>query len=115
MDNYSAYYTMLCDIINNFEIKNRNYQILQNINDIEDFNKNLINDINIIINQNNMYSKFSKIMTIYDKMKNRDCKENEINIQMEIEKKQIKLQKEIEEKEKEKEEIIDCTEIIISY
>ena len=45
-------YNNICDIIiNNYNIKNRNYQILQNINGI--INNDIIKDIDNIINKNN--------------------------------------------------------------
>ena len=40
----------------------RNYYILENINYLNKYSSELINDLNIIINDNNICSKFDKIM-----------------------------------------------------
>ena len=66
------------DIINNYNIKNRNFQILQNINEIN--NKHIINDINNIINENRMDLKIKFILELYYKIQNNnDNKEEEID------------------------------------
>ena len=51
IENIEIYYTICSDIINNYNYnnKNRNYQILKNINDIND--KIIIKDINEIISK----------------------------------------------------------------
>ena len=74
IENIEIYYTICSDIINNYNYnnKNRNYQILKNINDIND--KIIINDINNIISLKDKSLKFSKINEIYNKMRIRFIK-----------------------------------------
>ena len=74
IENIEIYYTIYKDIINNYNYnnKNRNYQILKNINDIND--KIIINDINEIISEKDNSVKFSKINNIYNKMRIRSLK-----------------------------------------
>jgi len=74
-DNINNYYQIIFDIINNFEVKNRNYQILLNINEIN--NKIIIDDLDVIINENNINKKFNKIIEIYEKMNKKDLLEHE--------------------------------------
>ena len=76
------------DIINNYNIKNRNYQILQNINEMS--NKNIINDINDIINEKKIEKKLKNILKIYYKIIqiNNNIEISEINNK--ITKKEIK-------------------------
>ena len=65
-------------MINNYEIKNRNYQILQNINNIN--TDNIKKDLNNIINENDINNKFQNILNIYNKMNNtNDIIENNYN------------------------------------
>ena len=45
------YYNMISDIINNYEKKNENYQLLMNLNNIKHNNENIIKDIDKIINE----------------------------------------------------------------
>ena len=65
-NNINKYYEINNRIINNYEIKNRNYQRLQNINDIN--NEIIINDLNKIIKDNNINDKFNNILNIFTKM-----------------------------------------------
>ena len=63
-ENIMIYYNIYNKMINNYEIKNRNYIILQNLNEI---NNNIIKDIKEI-NNDNMNDKIYKILNIYNKM-----------------------------------------------
>ena len=86
LNNLDIYYKISYDIINNYENKNRNYAILQNINDFNDFMKNLSK----IIYGNNIVNKINNIISLFyknleekkDKVKERNekekIKENEI-------------------------------------
>ena len=67
IDNIEIYYKISKNIINSNYFKNRNYQILKNINEFIKFNNIFINDINNI-NNDNINDKFKKLMTIYSKM-----------------------------------------------
>jgi len=73
IDNIDIYYNISKNMIKNYEKKNRNYIILQNINEIN--NNVIINEINKINEDNNIINKIMEIMNIYKKMKN-----NEIEI-----------------------------------
>ena len=89
-ENIEKYYNINKNIIKNYIIKNRNYEILQNINEIN--NNNIIEEINKINNDEDIKNKIINIMNIYDKMINKDISEinkdiSEINIIYEINKK----------------------------
>ena len=81
--NMQKYYEINYNIINNFEIQNKNYEILRNISKIK--NNFKMNDINDIINEKNINEKFRKINVIYNKMiikenlNNENIKENNNN------------------------------------
>ena len=67
---YIDKYFNICDkIINNFDcdLKNRNYEKIENINNI--INKDILYDIKEIINDNNINEKFKKIIEINNKIK----------------------------------------------
>ena len=67
---YIDKYFNICDkIINNFDcdLKNRNYEKIENINNI--INKDILCDIKEIINNNNINEKFKKIIEINNKIK----------------------------------------------
>ena len=72
-------YKINSDIVNNFEIKNRNYINLCNINNIH---KNIISvskDINSIINDYNIDTKIMNIFKIYKKMENLSEEDDELD------------------------------------
>lgn len=73
-----TYIKIVYNIYNNYEIKNRNFQILQNIIHIKDSNHNIINDINSIIIEKDIITKFAKIMKIYSQMINKEKKNENI-------------------------------------
>jgi len=92
------------DIIQNYySAGNINYQIIQNINEIE--NKLKVNEIDSIINDNNINNQFNNIFILYNKLKNNNIEnlfkitekknENIININ-----ENINIGKIIEEKNK---------------
>ena len=62
------YYKLSSDIINSYQKKNRNYQILMNLNNIDIANNNIIKDLLEIIKENDIEKKFKYIKTIHDKM-----------------------------------------------
>jgi len=62
------YYKLGNDIINSYQKKNRNYQILMNLNNIDIANNNIIKDLLEIIKENDIEKKFKYIKTIHDKM-----------------------------------------------
>ena len=68
IQNLDYYYSISFRIVNNYEIKNRNYSIFQNIEAISNSNKNLINDINNITNETSIPNKFNKMLNMYNSM-----------------------------------------------
>ena len=76
VDNMENYFKIIETIYNSFDIKKRNYEILKNINEIN--NNNIIKDIQEIINEENFPNKFYKINSIYNQMKN-DIQKNLTN------------------------------------
>ena len=71
------YYKINYDIINNFNIQNKNYHVLQNLNSII----NNIKKINIeeITDDNNIENKFKKLLNIYKNMTNKKFEYELIN------------------------------------
>ena len=67
-DNMDKYLEMIIEIKNYYNIRNRNYQILQNINNIYAYNKEVINDMTKIINRKDQFDKFKDLIDIYIKM-----------------------------------------------
>ena len=63
MANYSKFEEY---IINNYNKKERNYEILYNIDKIINYNNIVINDINQINDENNIENKFYYINDIYN-------------------------------------------------
>ena len=72
VENLDNYYNIINNIYNSFEIKKRNYEILNNINEIK-FDE-IKSDFQEIINDT-IQNKFYKINIIYNKMKN-DIRKN---------------------------------------
>ena len=70
-DNLYKYYDIEEYIFNNYETNERNYEILSNINELIDFNKIIIKDIN---NENSIEDKFKIINNIYNKINNNEIK-----------------------------------------
>ena len=54
-DNMEIYYTIIYDIVNNFDKKKKNYEILKNISSVKDFIN--IPDIEDILGANDDYKK----------------------------------------------------------
>ena len=77
VDNMEYYFIIIETIYNSFDIKKINYEILNNINEINN-NINIIKDIQEIINEENLPNKFYKINSIYNQMKN-DIQKNLAN------------------------------------
>ena len=102
LENLEIYYKICEEILNNYNFKNKNYQSIQNINEI--FSQDVVNDINSVIKENITTNKFYKIMKIYYKMNQEEPKEKDEN-ELKYENKNEIInnikQKDIEEKEKE--------------
>ena len=74
IENMQTYYKILNNIFNNFDIKNKNYRVLMNMNQIN-MNNNIYKEI-LEINQNIDYTdKINKIINIYYKMNGNNNKD----------------------------------------
>ena len=60
------YYKICNFYIDNYNIKNRNYETLNNINKL--ISKDILNDLNKIINENDINKKFNEIMEINNRI-----------------------------------------------
>ena len=70
--NIEQYYTINNEILNNYSIKKRSYEIFSNLNNVRNINNNkIIKDLNDIINEKDIKTKFSKIYNLNDKIKNK--------------------------------------------
>ena len=79
IENMEIYQTIYCNIFTNFNIKLRNYESLQNINEI---NRNILEEISDINNCNNDKEKINIILDIYNKMNkiNHNMNKDSINL-----------------------------------
>ena len=68
IDNIDIYYNIISNLNNNYNIKNKNYQLLINRNTIKDFNNIIIKDINLITNEYKIENKFKFLIELYEKM-----------------------------------------------
>jgi len=68
VNNLESYLKICNDVIINFDIRKRNYSILQNIKNIENYTVDFSEKINKIINENDIKKNFNDIVEIIDKM-----------------------------------------------
>ena len=68
LNNLEIYYEINNNMVNNFNINNKNFQILSNMKYLNDYNKEIIKEINNIKSQIINEKKFSIIDKIYSKM-----------------------------------------------
>jgi len=109
-DNLEIYYTIYNNIIKKFDLKKRNYEIIYNLNTINEDDE-IFNDLLSIINDKNLLSKFSKIINLNNKINQKKVDLNvkeeglykisrRININIKPQNEKInKINKEIAEKE----------------
>ena len=71
---YDNYVKLEDYIINNYNEKERNYELLYNIEKLININYLIINDINQIDNENNIQNKFNYINNLYNKINNNEIK-----------------------------------------
>ena len=76
INNIDIYYNIYKNIIDYYKKRKKNYEILQNINEFNRYNKIIIKDIKEIINVKDNNIKFKNIMNIYNKMNNNKIYEN---------------------------------------
>ena len=72
IENMKIIYKINNNIINNYDINNNNYIILQNINEISKYNNNIIKEIDKIINEKNIKNFFNSLSDIYTKMSSKN-------------------------------------------
>ena len=65
-ENLKNYFEIYNEILNNYEIRNRNYEMFKNINYIQ--NNVHFEEIDKIINSNNIFFQFENIINIFNKM-----------------------------------------------
>jgi len=80
MDNIEIYYNICNDILNNFEIKKKNYYILQSIKEFFNYIEIIKKDINKINKENNLNNKINNIINISKSMTHKQ-KNNIINLE----------------------------------
>ena len=78
-DNMDIYLEMINEIKNYYNIRNRNYQILQSVNNICSYNDILINNMKKIINKKDLIDKFKDLFEIYNLMTKKNAIKNELN------------------------------------
>ena len=71
VDNFEIYYKLNEFMVNNYKSKDRNYEILKNLNEINNC-KSVFNALNDINNDNNIKNKLNKIFNIYNLMNNKE-------------------------------------------
>ena len=97
VQNIEDYFNAYSNMINNFNVRNKNYYILQNINYMKEYNKTFINNINDIINDKNIANSVNNIIEIFDKIKYKEPEQpvnNIIDNIKEKEKENIQIQEE---------------------
>ena len=117
VQNIEDYFNAYSNIINNFNVRNKNYYILQNINYIKEYNESFINNINDIITDKNIDNSINNIIEIFDKIKYKEPEQPVNNIIDNIkEKENIQIQTEKEIKNNEEDEALDIdNSFIIGY
>ena len=65
-NNLENYYNINKDIISNYDNNKINFYILKNLNEINNYNKNLIKDLNNIIKETDIKKKVDYLMYIYN-------------------------------------------------
>ena len=73
-DNMDKYYKISKDIINSFNVRIKNYEMLSNINEINNFDDIIMKDIDKIIKEEKVYFKFIYIFNIYCMMNSEEDK-----------------------------------------
>ena len=87
-ENINKYYQITHDIINNYNPKNINYEILFNLKEILD-NNDILKDINEINCERNKQNRINYINDIYKNLNNKEIKNNEIKLTLKVEKDDI--------------------------
>ena len=98
-NNFNLYYKIKKDIIDNYDNKERYYELLINLKEISN-NDDFIKDITKINNQNNILNKFNSILNVYNNskinnLKKRDTLEETIQKLTTLERENKKLNDEV--------------------
>jgi len=72
IENLKKIYEIGKNLIYNYTLKNKNYQLLMNFININKYNEAIINDIDNILNENNIEKKVKLIKEMYDKMEKKE-------------------------------------------
>ena len=65
-----TYYFINNNIINDYDIQNKNYQILHNIHELNIYSNKIIQDMNKMINENDIFNKINILLEMDYKMNN---------------------------------------------
>ena len=68
IQNIEIYFNIYNNIFKNYNKRNKSYQILMNLNNMNDYSEKIIKNIDEIINENKIENKIKYIYEIYDKM-----------------------------------------------
>jgi len=79
VESLERFYKINSGIILNYDVKNLNYELLKNINTVDNFNINIIKDLVKVNEDNNIINKFKNIYNIYKKINDKDYIEIKIN------------------------------------
>ena len=71
IENMETYYKIFNNIFNNYNVNNKNYQVLKNINQIS-INNNIYKEIQEINRNKNYFDKINKIFNVFYKMKGKN-------------------------------------------
>ena len=78
IDNLNNYYNIYDNIINNADIKKKNYLQIQNINELKNYNTNFIKTITEITNDKNPKTKFKDLISIFERMESKPKRINNL-------------------------------------
>jgi hypothetical protein len=70
-ENLNLYYKIKKDLIDNYDNRNKNYELLINLEEIYN-NNEIINDINKIYNHKDIIYKFNSILVLYNNINNKN-------------------------------------------
>ena len=71
--NIDILYCINNNFIESYDVSKRNYQILQNLNEIRNFNNSFYNELKCISEEQSISNKISHIIDIYTKMSMKSC------------------------------------------
>ena len=81
IDIIETYYNTCNNIINSYDFKNKNYYILQNMNEFINYNHIIMNDMKFILDEKDIFCKFKKIIELNIRMNTKKGEAYKIKIQ----------------------------------